>query len=349
MLMRLAQLAIVLFVVTVGASFMTGWAASNTVPASSAGVESGVPAPDDFKPAECAGIAIASLVVGTGTFSGTGANDLILGSGAADTITSNAGDDCVLGGDGNDTLKAGTGGGSGGGNDVLNGAAGTDTCDPEGGTPTLIACDMVSLIGGWATGTTHAPAAGTDRALIFIASTEDAGPPSLTSVTYGGQAMLPVVSQGAVGANPRVVVEMWVLGEAGIAAAGGNTFVPTWSAVPTTPLYSHAFFDNVKQAAPTKSPLGATGSSVVPATISTSAVATISRDLAVFGAVSANAITFTPANGFTEGTDASAGGTTALETGYKPAFGASETPATATDATPGRWAMVGAVLTASSN
>lgn len=354
MITRLSQVAIVLLAVTIGASFMTGWAASNVVPPSSAALKSSVPVPNDFKPASCAAIAVTTLVTGTGTFSGTAASDLILGSAAADTITSNASNDCVIGGNGDDDLRAGTGGGAGGGTDVLNGGAGTDTCREEGGTPTVISCELtgplaVQLIGGWLTGTTHAGVAGANRALIFIAATEDTGPPTVSSVTYGGQAMTPVIGSGAAGSNPRVRVEIWVLGEAGIAAAGSSTFVPTWSAAPSEPMYSHAFFRNVKQAAPTTSPQAANGSSGSPTTISTSAVTTISGDLAVFGAVSANAITFSPTNGFTEGTDASSGGTTALESGYKPTTATSETPATNTDATPGRWAMAAAVLTSSTN
>ena len=146
MVMRIAQLAIVLIVVVVGASFMTGWAAANLVPASSAGLASHVPVPDDFKPAACGGIAIGTLVTGTGTFSGTADNDLILGSPADDTITGEAGDDCVLAGGGNDGLRAGAGDNSGGAADVLNGGPDTDTCAAEGGTPTYVSCEQTVAV-----------------------------------------------------------------------------------------------------------------------------------------------------------------------------------------------------------
>lgn len=69
---------------------------------------------DDLKPPACSGITLTNFVSGSGTITGTVANDLILGSSGADTINGGDGDDCIVGG---------------GGNDVCNGDAGTDSFD----------------------------------------------------------------------------------------------------------------------------------------------------------------------------------------------------------------------------
>jgi hypothetical protein len=342
MITRFAQLVVVLLVVAIGASFMTGWAASNVVPASSAGVDSHVPVPDDFKPPECAAIAIAGLVTGTGAFAGTGANDLILGSAAADTITSNAGDDCVLSGAGTDDLFAGTGGGFGGSSDVLNAGGDADRCRGEGGTATYISCESVaaSLLGAWATGLVHAAPVGQSRALVFAGQMEAGGTETLTGVTYGGQAMTLVVGVGTTTASPRVTVEIWVLGEAGIAAAADGTIVPTWTAAPTSEHYSSAFFGDVNQGALTGATQTNVGNGGSPLT--TAALASTWGDIALFAVATSNTPTFTPNNGFIEGTDENGG--SALETAYQPSTGADLTPSTTPSANPGRWAMVGAVL-----
>lgn len=106
-------------------------AAANTVPPSRAGESVDAVDPNDLKPPECAGIYIENLVVGSGSFAGTGQNDLILGSAGPDTIDGRGGQDCILGGAGNDVLR-GQGGNDvilgGPGNDVLIGGGGYDVC-----------------------------------------------------------------------------------------------------------------------------------------------------------------------------------------------------------------------------
>lgn len=64
-------------------------------------------APNDLKPSECAALDLTNIVVGSGTFSGTNNNDLILGSSGADVIEGRGGDDCILGGGQDDDLRGG--------------------------------------------------------------------------------------------------------------------------------------------------------------------------------------------------------------------------------------------------
>jgi Ca2+-binding RTX toxin-like protein len=95
--------------------------AGNTVPATHAGSVTRGIAANDLKPAACAGITLTDLVTGSGTFSGTNGNDLIVGGPGNDTINGKAGDDCILGGGGNDSINGG------GGNDVCIGGPGIDS------------------------------------------------------------------------------------------------------------------------------------------------------------------------------------------------------------------------------
>jgi hypothetical protein len=73
---------------------------------------------NELKPANCNGITVTNIVVGT---NGTGGADLILGTSVGETIQTQGGDDCALGGGGNDTFI------NTGGNDVCIGGPGTDT------------------------------------------------------------------------------------------------------------------------------------------------------------------------------------------------------------------------------
>ncbi len=134
-------MAVALLVVT---CLSTALAATNTVPPSNAGSTTQPITVNNLKPPECAALTLTAIVTGSGTFSGTGASELILGSAGADTITGGGGGDCIVGGDGNDTLSGGNGtqvllGGAGddllrgqGGNDFLYGGPGNDTL--QGGT-----------------------------------------------------------------------------------------------------------------------------------------------------------------------------------------------------------------------
>ena len=122
-LLRVLSLGLVaLLVVTT----VTAIAATNTVPSTRVINESLSFNINHLKPAACAGIAVAGVVTGSGSFNGTAGNDLIFGSSNLDTIGEVAGDDCILGGDGDD---------------VITGGAGTDVCIGGSGTDTFVACE----------------------------------------------------------------------------------------------------------------------------------------------------------------------------------------------------------------
>ncbi len=125
----------------------TAVAAANTVAGSHVDRVAVPITPNSLLPDECSAvIAVTRLVVGSGTFSGTSASELLLGSSGTDDISAGGGNDCVLAGGGNDTLGGGAGtdvllGGSGddtllggGGNDWLYGGPGSDSLSGGAGT-----------------------------------------------------------------------------------------------------------------------------------------------------------------------------------------------------------------------
>ena len=103
-----ARLILVLALpVLAGAIILSAATAANSVPASHAAKMTASITANALKPAACT-FTMADLVVGSGTVSGTTANDLILGSSGSDTLGagSGGGSDCCKGGAGTDTYKA---------------------------------------------------------------------------------------------------------------------------------------------------------------------------------------------------------------------------------------------------
>ena len=108
-------------------SVISAFAAGISVPASNVGQQSVSVTAEDIKPPACESLYLTNIVSGSGTVTGTTANDLIIGSAGADTIDGLGGDDCILGGDGDDQITGGDG------NDVCIGSGGTDSfTDCEG-------------------------------------------------------------------------------------------------------------------------------------------------------------------------------------------------------------------------
>ncbi|MDD5063489.1 MAG: glycoside hydrolase family 88 protein [Phycisphaerae bacterium] len=206
----------------------------------------------------------------------------------------------------------------------------------------------IEILGSWATGLSHAKEAGNSRALIFIAHEESASglDPSLTSVTYGGQAMTKVIERSAVTTGYGNYVAAFILDEAGVAAANSGTFTPTWSASTSSISYASVFLSNVDQTTSIgESASNGTTSGTDP--ISTSPLATNDGDMVILGATNANNGSYTLGGGFTEGTDQSVGtsGHTGV-TGYKSATGAAETPSADHSSTVTRQVIIGFVLQA---
>jgi hypothetical protein len=102
-----------------GLSFLSAVAftASNVVASSRRTNQTRAMIANELKPADCNGINLTNIVVGTGT----AGSDLILGTSSGETIQTGNGDDCALGGGGNDTFV------DSGGTDVCIGGPGTDT------------------------------------------------------------------------------------------------------------------------------------------------------------------------------------------------------------------------------
>jgi hypothetical protein len=70
--------------------------ASNTVPTSNTGTASSAINPTNLEPPECT-VSVTSILTGSGTFSATAQNQLVLGSPSADTVTLQK-NDCFVGG-----------------------------------------------------------------------------------------------------------------------------------------------------------------------------------------------------------------------------------------------------------
>jgi rhamnogalacturonyl hydrolase YesR len=207
------------------------------------------------------------------------------------------------------------------------------------------ALSQVSLAGSWATGTSHTKEAGTDRALIFIVHEEStSGDPNLTSVTYGGQTMTKVIEVSAVATYGNYVA-VFILNEAGVAAASSGTFTPTWSATTSSVSYASVFLSNVNQTEPNGAEASnSTTSGTDP--IATSALSTNDGDMVIVGATCGNNGSYTLNGGFTESTDQTAGGSSGHTgvTGHKPATGAAETPSADYSSTVNRQVIIGFVV-----
>lgn len=109
-------------------SVLSAFAAGLSLPSSNVGRQPVAVTAEDIKPPACDSLSLTNIVSGSGTLSGTAANDLITGSSGSDTIDGLGGDDCILGGDGDDQIIGGDG------NDVCLGGPGTDsftTCESE--------------------------------------------------------------------------------------------------------------------------------------------------------------------------------------------------------------------------
>ncbi len=107
-------------------SITSAFAAGISVPSSNVGQQSIPVMAEDIKPPACDALYLTNTVSGSGTLTGTTANDLIIGSSGVDTIDGLGGYDCILGG---------------GGDDIITGGEGTDVCLGGPGNDTFIDCE----------------------------------------------------------------------------------------------------------------------------------------------------------------------------------------------------------------
>jgi Ca2+-binding RTX toxin-like protein len=121
--LRWWPLVVVVLVLSVASTAQT---AANTVASTKAKDDVRTIGANDLKPTECASLALTAKVTGSGTITGTSANELMTGGAGVDNINGGFGNDCILGGAGNDTI---------------NGGSGTDVCIGGGGTDTFSNCE----------------------------------------------------------------------------------------------------------------------------------------------------------------------------------------------------------------
>src|SRR4030042_946503 len=147
------------------------------------------------------------------------------------------------------------------------------------------AFSAVSLLGSvpWVTGTSHTKEAGSNRILVVIGYAEgnSGSDPNLSAVTYGGQTMTKIADKTQTWEYvTRAYVAVFILNEAGVAAASGGTISATWSGTSSNSLTS-AFLGNVDQS----NLIGDFAVNGVrnAAAITTSALATSNGDMVIAG------------------------------------------------------------------
>ncbi|HEX4820654.1 MAG TPA: hypothetical protein VFV00_10645 [Acidimicrobiales bacterium] len=123
---RLRLVLPVVAVFAIAISMTIGDTAANGVPTTRADNETQVIDANALKPPECAGLNLTAIVIGNGTVTGSGANELLIGGSGNDKINGGGGSDCLVGGDGKDTL---------------NGGPGTDVCIGGTGNVTYQGCE----------------------------------------------------------------------------------------------------------------------------------------------------------------------------------------------------------------
>jgi glucuronoarabinoxylan endo-1,4-beta-xylanase len=201
--------------------------------------------------------------------------------------------------------------------------------------------EEIEILGSWLTGTSHTKESGSNRALIFLAHGERSGTMNLSAVTYGGQSMTKIMDYNYNRSRGYAYAAAFILKEAGVAAASGNTFTVTWSGTaPSEVGYSSVFLGNVNQTTAT----GATGSGGSGSNpVTTSALATSSGDMVILAATCGNRGSYTLNNNFIEGTDQQMASSTSV-TGHKSATGANETPSATYSSTINRQMIIGFVV-----
>jgi len=93
----------------------------------------------------------------------------------------------------------------------------------------------------------YAVSGGTARCLIVMCGCEHSVASSVTSVDYGGQAMVQAYSAVTADSGFSACTSCWYLLDAGITAASGTTITPTYSVTPSDEMICAASYENVDQ------------------------------------------------------------------------------------------------------
>jgi unsaturated rhamnogalacturonyl hydrolase len=207
----------------------------------------------------------------------------------------------------------------------------------------------VQILGSWVTGTSHTKEPGSNRLLIVIGHAEGSANsdnyPYLSAVNYGNQPMTKIADKTQTWENEtRAYVAVFILNEAGVAAASNSNIVGSWSGT-TSNSFTSVFLGNVDQT----NPIGdfAVNGVTNAATIATSALATSNGDMVIAGVTctEGGTATYSPNNGFLEGIESPI--TNADGCGdYKAATGVPETPSVTHSTGTNRQAIIGLVVQA---
>ena len=168
---------------------------------------------------------------------------------------------------------------------------------------------VVNAEGSWIAGVSHSAegAANTNRILIFATGHEHWDTTDLTAVSYGGRAMTQLLERQVGNSWDAARTELWYLKESDIQGANSGTFILTYSnGVPSTPLYSSAFFSNVDQTTPFPSSSSTDDASAALTTVSTNITRT-KGGMSIACASSGNSGTFTANNSWVLGSTTTLG------------------------------------------
>ena len=190
----------------------------------------------------------------------------------------------------------------------------------------------VALVGSCVAGTTHTAEAGSSRVLVLVGTAvgfSDSGS-AITSATYGGQTLTFVEARESDGSGYDVMTEVWILDEAGIAAASGSTFSVNWSGTPYAERYMSCFYTNVDQTTSIGAKAENFANAATPNPITTTALANSSGDMVLAVASGHLLGSYVAQNGFTEQLDVQynggCGDCFTHTVADKAATGANETP-----------------------
>ena len=195
-----------------------------------------------------------------------------------------------------------------------------------------VAGSGVALVGSCVAGTTHAAEAGSDRVLVLVGTAVGYGDSGsvITSATYGSQALSFVEARESDGSGYDVMTEVWILDEAGIAAASGSTFSVNWSGTPYAERYMSCFYTNVDQTTSIGAKAENFANAATPNPITTTALANSSGDMVLAVASGHLLGSYVAQNGFTEQLDVQynggCGDCFTHTVADKAATGANETP-----------------------
>lgn len=148
--------------------------------------------------------------------------------------------------------------------------------------------------------------------LIVVAVTGEVGTGpigTITGITWGGQALTQVRTQGSPGGTPVLRTDIWYLNEAGISAARGAcsfNFVVTWSSAPTNEVFAAFTLKDIDQTTPVAASNSAGGNNIT--TIQPGNVAVGINDIMVYASSSTQDRTHTPPGTYTEQSDQIIGG-----------------------------------------